>query len=84
MIERLQRALQRIDEVPAEVQADLAAIIEEQLAPHIDLPSYAGAIAGMPDDAEEVLMRWRHEVPPTPPIEEQLKELMDDDQGNVQ
>jgi hypothetical protein len=83
MIERLQRALERIDEVPPEVQGDLATIIEDQLAPHIDLPSYAGAIAGMPDDAEEVLMRWRHEVPPTPPIEEQLKGLMDDDQGEA-
>jgi hypothetical protein len=84
MIERLQEALKRIDEVPPEVQADLATIIEDQLAPHIDLPFYAGAITGMPDDAEEVLIRWRHEVPPTPPIEEQLKGLMDDDQGEAQ
>jgi len=79
MIERLQRAMQRINEIPNEVQEDLATIIEDHLAPHIDLPSYAGAIPGMPDDAEEVLMRWRHEVLPTPPIDEQLKELMDDD-----
>ncbi len=78
MIERLHRALQHIDEVPPEVQEDLASIIEEQLAPHIDLPSYAGAITGMPDDAEEVLMHWRHESPPALPIEEQLKGLMDD------
>lgn len=84
MIERLQRALQRIDEVPLEVQEDLATIIEDQVAPYIDLPSYAGAIAGIPEDAEEVLMRWRHEVPPTPPIEEQLKGLLDDERGEAQ
>ncbi len=32
---RLQRALQRIDEVPAEQQDKIAALIEDALAPHV-------------------------------------------------
>ncbi len=80
MTERLQRALQRINEVAPDQQDEIAAIIEDALAPALDLPSYAGAIAGMlPDDAEETMLRMRREAPPSPPIEEQLRGLMEDE-----
>jgi hypothetical protein len=76
---RLQRALQRIDEVPAEQQDEIAAIIEDTLAPYLDRPSYAGALAGLlPDDAEEQLLRLRRSSSPTPPLEDQLRELLND------
>jgi hypothetical protein len=76
---RLQRALQHLDEVPAEQQDELAALIEDALAPHIERASYAGAIAGLlPDDAEEQLLQLRRASSPTPPIEEQLRGLLDD------
>jgi hypothetical protein len=81
---RLQRALQRIDEVPAEQQDEIAAIIEDTLAPYLDRSSYAGALAGLlPDDAEEQMLRLRRSTPPTPPLEEQLRELLDEgDEGD--
>ena len=65
---RLQRALQRIDEVPAEQQDKIAALIEDALAPHAERVSYAGAVAGLvPDDAEEQLLQLRRASNPTPP-----------------
>jgi hypothetical protein len=64
MTERLQQALQHIDEI--------AAIIEDSFAPSLLLPSYAGAIVGMlPDDAEEALLRLRREASSSLPLEEQ-------------
>ncbi len=76
---RLQRALQRIDEVPAEQQDEIAAIIEDAVAPYLDRRSYAGVLAGLlPDDAEEQMLRLRHASPPSPPLEDQLHGLMDD------
>lgn len=87
---RLQRALQRLDEVPAEQQNELAALIEDALAPHAEHVSYAGAIAGLlPDDAEEQLLQLRRASSPTPPIDEQLRGLIDDmdsvnEAGNVE
>ncbi len=57
---RLRSALQRIDEVSAEQQDEIAAIIEDALTPHVECESYAGAIAGLlPEDAEEQLLELR-------------------------
>ncbi len=65
---RLQRALQRIDEVPAEQQDELAALVEDALAPHAERASYAGAIAGLlPDNADEQLLQLRRASSSTPP-----------------
>ncbi len=66
MTTRLQRALDHIDEVSPEQQDEIAAVIEDALAPYLALPSYAGSIAGMlPDDAEEALLRMRRPSPPS-------------------
>lgn len=76
---RLQRALQHIDEVPAEQQDEIATLIEDALTPHAERVSYAGAIAGLlPDDAEEQLLQLRRASSPTPPLEEQLCGLMEE------
>lgn len=76
---RLQQALQRIDEVSAEQQDEIAALIEDALTPYLERPSYAGVLAGLlPDDAEEQLLHLRRASPPSPPLEEQLRGLMDD------
>jgi len=57
---RLQRALQRIDEVSAEQQDEIAALIEDALTPYLERTLYAGVLAGLlPDDAEEQLLRLR-------------------------
>jgi hypothetical protein len=76
MIERLQRALEHIDELPTPIQEELAEQIEQYLEP-FDLPkgSLAGSMPDLPDDTEEILLRWRREVPPTPPLDEQLRWL---------
>lgn len=79
LIPRLQQAIQRLDDIPLEQQNEIARMIEEQLAPATILPSYAGSMPDLPDDFEEELMRRRHEVPPTPPMDEQLRELLGDE-----
>ena len=77
MTERLYQALQHIEEIPTELQDDLATQIEQLLAPFTDrvsrfLRSFLGIMPDLPDDMEEELLRRRREVPPTPPMEEQL------------
>lgn len=76
MIDRLQRALEHVDELPPGIQEELAEHIEQYIEP-MDIPSgsLAGSMPDLPDDAEETLLRWRRETPPTPPIEEQLRWL---------
>ena len=82
---RLQRALQRIDEVSAEQQDEIAALIEDALTPHLERSSYAGVLAGLlPDDAEEQLLQLRRASPPSPPLEEQLHGLMEDQEGQIE
>jgi hypothetical protein len=79
---RLQHALQRINELPAAQQDEIAALIEDALAPYLDQPSYAGVLAGLlPDDAEEQLLQLRRAVPPSPPLEDQLRGIMEDEEG---
>lgn len=81
MIERLRRAMAHIDEVPETIQNELADRIEAQIAPITLLASYAGSMPDLPEDFEEELMRRRHETPPTPAMDEQLRELTRDDQA---
>ncbi len=71
---RLQRAIQRLQEMPPFQQDEIDRMIEGQLVPATILPSYAGSMPDLPDDFEEELMRRRHEVPPTPSMDEQLRE----------
>ena len=76
---RLQDAVQRLGELPPQQQDEIARLIEGHLVPATILSSYAGSMPDLPDDFEETLMRWRHEVAPTPPMEEYLQELLGDD-----
>ena len=76
MIDRLHRALEHIDELPPELQEQLAEIIEQHTEP-VDFPAsaLAGAWSDLPDTFDEMLDTLdeiRHASPPTPPIDEQL------------
>lgn len=82
IIERLARAIERLPELPEDVQEEIAEQIEmiAGLDPDAGEPprrvrdalSMAGVWADLPDDMEETLLRWRHESTPTPPMDEQL------------
>ncbi|HEX6817368.1 MAG TPA: hypothetical protein VF120_03275 [Ktedonobacterales bacterium] len=76
MVERLQRALEHIDELPPELQEPLAELIEQHTAPALlPLDALAGAWNDLPDTFDEMLDtldHLRHASPPTPPIEEQF------------
>ncbi len=76
---RLQQAIQRLQELPSLQQDEIARLIEGQLVPATILPSYAGSMPDLPDDFEEEMMRRRHDVPPTPLLDEQLQELLGDE-----
>ncbi|HEY8323600.1 MAG TPA: hypothetical protein VIG77_03855 [Ktedonobacterales bacterium] len=98
MIERLQRALEHIEELSPEAQQELAEQIEALSAPIADLPSQptssddealprsvrvalalGGAWSDLHDDDEFAFFdRIRHETPPTPPMDEQLAWLEDE------
>lgn len=74
MIERLARALEHLEELPVDVQEGLAEQIEQyrRVPAHGAQParrSFAGIGQDLPDDMEEILLRWRHETPPMPPAE---------------
>lgn len=64
MIERLQRALEHVDELPPAIQEELAEYIEQNVEP-LDVPagSLAGSMPDLPDDIEETLLRMRHKAP---------------------
>ena len=76
MIERLQRALEHIDELSPDVQEQIARIIEENTVPSTkQAQSLAGAWSDLPDTFDEMLDaldRIRHENPPTPSVDQQL------------
>lgn len=73
MIERLQRALEHVEELPPDVQEEIATIIEENTEPlETAAANLAGSMPDLPDDMVETLLRMRREVPPTPPMDEQL------------
>jgi hypothetical protein len=79
MVEHLQRALQHIDELTPAEQEDVADQILT-FAGHVE-PRGAramrliGAWADMqPDDLDETVLQWRHEVPPTPVTDNLLGE----------
>jgi hypothetical protein len=83
MIERLQRAIEHIEELSSDVQEQLAEIIEQHTAPR-DIPpkGLVGAWSDLPDTFDEMLdtlERNRHASAPTPPTDEQLAWLDEDD-----
>lgn len=83
MIDRLHRALEHIDELPPELQEQLAEIIEQHTE-SVDFPvsALAGAWSDLPDTFDEMLDTLddiRHASPPTPPVDEQLAWLDKDD-----
>ena len=71
MLERLQLALQHVDEVPPDIQRDIAEQIEAWTLPANDQQSVFGSVL-LPDDYDEIedVLKARHEVPPSPPLEE--------------
>ena len=77
MIERLQRALEHIEELPEEAQGALAEQIERLSQEQSGVRrkrNLAGVWGDLPDDMEEILLRWRRETPVTPPIDEEPRE----------
>ncbi len=76
MIDRLHRALEHVDELPPELQEQLAEIIEQHTqAADMPLESLAGAWSDLPDTFAEMLGALdeiRHASSPTPPIDKQL------------
>ncbi len=79
LTDRLQQAIQRLQDIPPFQQDEIARLIEGQLVPATILPSYAGSMPDLPDNFEEELMRRRHEVPPTPLMSERFQELLGDE-----
>ena len=92
MIERLQRALEHIEELSPAAQEDLAQQIEDMTEPISETPmsplpssdatlpasvrralALCGAWSDLQDDDEFTFFdRIRHETPPSPPMDEQL------------
>ncbi|HET9979937.1 MAG TPA: hypothetical protein VFQ32_05820 [Ktedonobacterales bacterium] len=98
MIERLQRALEHIEELSPAAQEDLAQQIEDMTEPLSDAPvsllpsddttlpasvrralARGGAWGDMQDDEFAFFDRIRHETPPSPPMDEQLAWLDEED-----
>lgn len=69
MIERLQRALQHIDDLPLQEQELVAQQIEAWSATYVDWRALIGSVT-LPDDFDEVdeVLKARHEVMPSLPI----------------
>jgi uncharacterized protein (DUF2342 family) len=75
MIERLQRAIEKIEHLPPEVQDEAAnqlEVLAEPFEAHQASVSLAGAWRDLPDADTMIdeLDRLRHSVPPTPPLED--------------
>jgi len=75
MIERLQRAIEKIEHLPPEIQDEAATQLEvlaEPFEPHFASKSLAGAWRDLPDADTMIdeLDQLRHSVPPTPPLED--------------
>lgn len=75
----LREAVERAQQQPAAVQRQIAALIEQELerihvsdaSPGDSPECYAGAWSDLQDDDEFAAFdRMRHEVAPTPPMEE--------------
>lgn len=99
MIERLQRALEHINELSPAAQEDLAQFIEEMTEPSVHVPdlllpvpdenvppsvqralALAGAWRDLQNDDEFAFFdRIRYESTPSPPMDEQLAWLDEED-----
>lgn len=67
MIDRLHRALERIDELPPELQEQLAEIIEQHTeAVDMPLESLGGAWGDLPDTFDEIARYARRDSPRQP------------------
>ncbi len=84
MVDELRRIFERAQQLPEDVQRHIAALLQSELdqaqqdSESLIEPrtSYAGAWSDLPEDDEvEALDRMRHAVPPTPPLDEQLRWL---------
>ncbi len=79
MVDELSELVARVRQQPEAVQRHIAEVIQkalEQAQIEDALDSYAGAWSDLPEDDEaETLDRLRHESPPTPPLEDQLRWL---------
>ena len=84
MVDELREIFERVQQQPEAVQRQIAVLIEQALAqvqesdalPDTARESYAGAWSDLPEDDEfETLDKLRHESPPSPPVEEQLRWL---------
>lgn len=63
MIERLARALEHIEELPDDMQEELAEQIEQFVEPaRLPTGNLAGSMPDLPDELEETILRWRHAV----------------------
>ena len=85
MIQRLQRALDHVDELSTDLQEQLAEIIEQHTEP-VATPAtgLAGAWSDLPDTVDEMLDALetiRHATTPTPPLDEQLAWMNEDAQA---
>ncbi len=80
MTEYLRQVLRHVREESAKLspeEQDALAHVLVQIP--IPLPAYAGSMPDLPEDIEEDLLQRRREVPPTPLMDEQLHELLEDD-----
>lgn len=79
MIERLQRALEHIEELPIHEQEEIAEQIEQYLEPlGVATGNLAGSMPDLPDDTQEILLRMRRDSQPSAPVDEQLRWLVDE------
>jgi len=83
VIDELRRAIERLRQQPEAVQRHIAELIEQALqeAQSGHAPdSFAGAWSDLQDDDEFAYFdRIRHETPPSPPMDEQLAWLDEDE-----
>jgi hypothetical protein len=82
MVDELREIFERVQQQPEAVQRQIAVLIEQALEQASGIAaddareSYAGAWSDLPEDDEfETLDKLRHESPPSPPVEEQLRWL---------
>lgn len=80
MTEHLRHVLQHVQKesqkLSPEQQEALANILAQIPLPP---PPFAGSMPDLPDDIEEEMLHRRREVPPTPLMDEQLRDILEED-----